>query len=154
MKLLWFTFDWQPSWLHTAGLKLADSCYQSLGFFFFPRPLGRLSDLAWQQMCRHLSLLRALMLACSVAPHTHTHFRDDKDSWLCFSPLCESNVTIRTQHWQATWPRTYVALSALKKPAGSSTLFGRISVACLLPLLHLGSVKVAHPSDVYSECWR
>lgn len=52
-----------------------------------------------------------------------THFRDDKDSWLCFPPLCESNVTIRTQHWQATCPRAYVAFSLFKKPKGSSVAF-------------------------------
>lgn len=34
------------------------------------RPFGRASDLVWQQMSRHLSLLHALMLACSMAPHT------------------------------------------------------------------------------------
>lgn len=78
-----------------------------------------------------------------------THFIDDKDSWLSFSPLCVSNVTIRTQAWQPTRPRTYVALSVLKKAEAS-----RISVASLPPLLHLGAVKVAHSSDVYSECWR
>lgn len=78
-----------------------------------------------------------------------THFIDDKDSWLSFSPLCVSNVTIRTQAWQPTRPRTYAALSVLKKAEAS-----RISVASLPPLLHLGSVKVAHSSDVYSECWR
>lgn len=31
-------------------------------------------------------------------------------------PLCESNVTIRTQLWQATCPRAYVAFSLFKKP--------------------------------------
>lgn len=52
-----------------------------------------------------------------------THFRDDKDFWLCFPPLCESNVTIRTQHWRATCPWAYVAFSLFKKPKGSSVAF-------------------------------
>lgn len=55
-----------------------------------------------------------------------THFWDDKDSWLCFPPLCESNVTIRTQHWQATCPRTYAAFPLFKKKKkleGSSVAF-------------------------------
>lgn len=52
-----------------------------------------------------------------------THFRDDKDSWLCFPPLSESNVTIRIQHWQTTCPKAYVAFSLFKKPEGSSVAF-------------------------------
>lgn len=52
-----------------------------------------------------------------------THFRDDKDSWLCFPLLCESNVTIRTQLWQATCPRAYVVFSVFKNPNASSVAF-------------------------------
>lgn len=83
-----------------------------------------------------------------------THFRDDKDSWLCFPLHCESNVTIRTQLWQTTCPRAYVVFSLFEKPKGSSVAFWKISVASLPPLSHLGPVKVAHSTDVYSECWR
>ena len=52
-----------------------------------------------------------------------THFRDDKDSWPGFRPLCESDVTIRTQLWQATCPRAYVVFSLYEKPKGSSAAF-------------------------------
>lgn len=52
-----------------------------------------------------------------------THFRDDKDSWLCFPSLCERDVTIRTQLWQATCPRAYVVFSLFEKPKGLQCSF-------------------------------
>lgn len=120
-------------------------------FGIFLCPLGRESD-----------LVLTANVQTSVSPprsdvglqYGTTHFRDDKDSWLCFPSLCESNVTIRTQLWQATCPRAYVVFSLFKKPKGSSVAFWKISVASLPPLSHLGPVKVAHSTDVYSEFWR
>lgn len=119
--------------------------------FFSPCPF-------WQSVWLSLTanVQTSVSSPCSDAglQYGTTHFRDDKDSWLCFPPLCESNVTIRTQLWQATCPRAYVAFSVFKKPKGSSVAFWKISVASLPPLSHLGPVKVAHSTDVYSERWR
>lgn len=82
---------------------------------------------SWQRVWLSLTanVQTSVSFPCSDVglQHGTVHFRDDKDAWLCFPALCASDVTIRTQRWQATCPRAYVVFSLFKQPKGSSVAF-------------------------------
>lgn len=77
------------------------------------------------------------MLWCWFAVWHHTLQRWQR-LLAVFSPLlCESDVTIRTQLWQATCPRAYVVFSVFKQPMGSSVAF--LENFCTIPATFVAS---------------